>query len=651
MTSIWIALAVLVSGALLALISNRNPARASAIGAGAAVIGSAIGLWSAIDVLLTASEANVIYGEEVLFGGRLIAGIDPLSAFFLTPIFGLGGLTAIYGRPYLLAWSDKKWLGPPWFSFNMLLASMSAVVLARDGLGLLVAWEAMSLSAYSLVSFEHEIESSRRAGWIYLLASHVALALLAFMFLTASRSSGDLEFSSISSATFGTGASTAIFLLALAGFGIKSGLVPFHVWLPEAHAAAPSHVSAMMSGVLIKMGVYGLLRMLSVLPAHAWWGPLLMIFGVVTGIVGITLAISERDLKRALAYSSVENIGVVFLGIGLGMFALSKGRPEIAWLGFAGGLFHVWNHAMMKGLLFLSAGSILHGAGTKDIEQLGGLLKKMPATGVLMIFGAVAISALPPLNGFVSEWLIYLGLMRGKSITLMFSVGLLALIGCLASFCFIRLIGIVFLGAPRSGRVEHAHESPRSMLAPMFALVALSATFAIVPSLALAPISGVLARMMNLAPAGADANLLGAIDGAILVIVLLTSLLLARLIARRGVTADSTWGCGYAAPTARMQYTGGSFSELLASRLIPRAMRPRISEPTLSLFADKAAFSSEIRDPLTRGVYEPFFSRMAGRLTRLRWMQQGVLHIYIAYILVVLVLALGWMSLRTWGVR
>jgi NADH:ubiquinone oxidoreductase subunit 5 (subunit L)/multisubunit Na+/H+ antiporter MnhA subunit len=305
---------------------------------------------------------------------------------------------------------------------------------------------------------------------------------------------------------------------------------------------------------------------------------------------------------------------------------------------------------------------VLHGAGTKDIEKLGGLLKKMPLTGALMIGGGIAISALPPLNGFVSEWLIYLGLMGGGGeqqvgMAMMFSVGLLALIGCLASFCFVRLIGIVLLGAPRSEHAGRAHEASASMLLPMYALAALSAAFAIVPSLALIPIGRVLERSAGLPPVDAGVTMLGLVDGAVLLVVLLTALLLSRLVARRGSTADSTWGCGYAAPTARMQYTGRSFSELLA-RLIPRPMRPRITAPALStddhgersnapLFAGAAAFSSDTRDPITRGVYEPFFTRMAGRLIRLRWMQQGVLHMYVAYILVVLVIALGWMSLRS----
>jgi formate hydrogenlyase subunit 3/multisubunit Na+/H+ antiporter MnhD subunit len=662
MTPFLIALAVLGMGAFAALAFNSTPTRASLFGAAGAVIGGAIGLVGAVLALLDGREATLIFGQEVLFGGRLVAGIDPLSAFFLAPVFLLGILGAIYGRTYLLHYRAEKWLGPPWFSFNLLVASMAAVVLARDGLTFLVAWEAMSLSAYSLVSFEHEIPSSRRAGWIYLIASHVALALLIGMFLTVARSSVSLELATFSALPAGH-SNTAILLLALGGFGIKAGLFPAHVWLPEAHAAAPSHVSAMMSGVLIKMGVYGLLRMIALIGHPSWWGPLLMILGIATGLVGIALALLQRDLKRALAYSSVENVGVVFLGLGLGLYAESRGDTAVAWLGFAGALFHVWNHALMKGLLFLVSGGILHAAGTKDIERLGGLLRRMPFTGALMIVGAVAISALPPLNGFASEWLIYLGLMRGagSSITLLLSVGLLALIGCLASFCFIRLAGMVLLGEPRTEEASRAHEGPPSMVAPIAVLALISILFAVLPAIALAPIDGVIAQISGLppAPSGSRLEAVGMLNGAVIALVFLTALALRALVRRGGSTTGPTWGCGYSAPTARMQYTGRSFSELLASRLIPGRMQPRVQQPSLSftdvhgertdapLFPGKTTFTIEPGDPITRGVYEPFFSRWATRLSRMRWLQQGVLHIYIAYILAALIAALVWMSLRS----
>jgi formate hydrogenlyase subunit 3/multisubunit Na+/H+ antiporter MnhD subunit len=428
MTLYLIALALLIGGGILALVFSAAPERAFWFGATGAIAGGVMGLAASLMALFDPGEASVVIGHEVLFGGRLVAGVDPLSAFFLAPAFALALVASIYGRTYLLGHRGSKWLGPPWFAFNLLIASIAVVAMARDGLTFLVAWEAMALSAYALVTFEQELESSRRAGWIFLIASHVALALLSAMFLLLARTAVTLEFAAFAARVPDPDTTLAIFLLALGGFGIKAGLFPVHVWLPEAHAAAPSHVSAIMSCVLIKMGVYGLLRTITLIGHEAWWGPLLMIAGIVTGLVGISLSLLQRDLKRALAYSSVENVGIIILGIGLGLYGASRGNSAVAWLGFAGALFHVWNHALMKSLLFLVAGSILHATHTKDIEQLGCVLKKMPVTGALMIAGAVAISALPPLNGFVSEWMIYLGLIgegsrSGVSISLLLAIG------------------------------------------------------------------------------------------------------------------------------------------------------------------------------------------------------------------------------------
>src|SRR5262245_54419899 len=286
---------------------------------------------------------------ELLFGGKIAAGLDPLSAFFLVPVFVLGMFAALYGRHYMMHYAGSRWLGPPWIAFDFLIASLAMVLLARDALSFLFSWELMSLSAYTLVAFEHEIESTRRAGWVYLIASHIAMAILFITFLLLGRQAGSLEFASIvEMKTPDPGIAGLVFFLAVLGFGIKAGFVPMHVWLPEAHAAAPSHVSAVMSGVLIKMGIYGILRTVVLLHATAaWWGSLLMIIGIFGGIFGISIALYQRDLKRVFAYSSVENIGIVALGIGIGLWGASANEPRIAALGIAGALFHIWNHALM----------------------------------------------------------------------------------------------------------------------------------------------------------------------------------------------------------------------------------------------------------------------------------------------------------------
>jgi hydrogenase-4 component B len=330
--------------------------------------------------------------------GTLAAGLDPLSAFFLVPVLGLSALAAVYGREYLLAHAPRKSLAPPVFFFNLLVASMVGVVTARDSVLFLVAWELMTVASYMLIVFEDDTPPARRAGWIYLIAAHLGVVCLFAMFLLLGQASGRLEFAGLGASAGST--ATVILVLALVGFGLKAGIVPLHVWLPEAHAAAPSHVSALMSGVVIKMGIYGLLRVMTFLPPARWWGPTLMALGVTGALVGVALALYQRDLKRALAYSSVENIGLIVLGLGIGLWGASRGQARLAALGLAGGMLHLWNHGLMKGLMFLSAGSVLHGAGGKDLERLGGLMKRMPTTGALMILGSTAQWGLPPLNVF-----------------------------------------------------------------------------------------------------------------------------------------------------------------------------------------------------------------------------------------------------------
>ena len=358
---------------------------------------------------------------------------------------------------------------------------MLLVVVARNGVLFLMSWELMSLASFFLVTLEDEKESVRRAGWIYLVAMHLGTAFLLAMFLLLGKNAGSLDFERLSTAAAPSG---VFFLLAVIGFGTKAGFIPMHVWLPEAHPAAPSHVSAVMSGVMIKTGIYGLLRMLTLLgPPPAWWGWTLVAIGVVSGILGVLYALSQHDLKRLLAYHSVENIGIIAMGLGVGVLGISYENPTMAALGFTGGLLHVVNHAVFKSLLFLGAGSVLHATGTGELDRLGGLLKRMPVTGATFLIGAAAISGLPPLNGFVSEFLIYLGAVAGLGsqahiapawpLMSVLVVGGLALIGGLAAACFTKAFGIVFLGEPRSDEAAHAHEAGAAMRWPMVVLAGL----------------------------------------------------------------------------------------------------------------------------------------------------------------------------------
>ena len=651
-----IAIGVLLGTSLLALLAGRNGRAASMIAAIGAVVAALLALPPAIASLGGAAPEDLVVRWSAPLGDVRF-GIDPLSAFFIVPLVVLGALCAVYGGFYLDDQRARRWLAAPACFYNLLLASMLTVLVARDGIVLVMAWEVMTLASFVLVVFDHAEAEVRRAGWIYLVASHLGVACILSMFVLLGRIGG-YDFATVA-ASHSTGVATVAGVLGLVGFGVKAGIVPLHVWLPEAHAAAPSHVSALMSGVLIKLGIYGVLRTITFVGPALPWGPLLVAIGIVGALVGIGLAFYQRDFKRALAYSSVENVGVVLIGLGVGLWGAENAHPLVAALGLCGGLFHIWNHAVMKGLMFLGAGSLLHGAGTRDIGRMGGLMKRMPRTGALLVIGSVAIAAVPPLNGFASEWLMYLGLARigtepgtGGGLWTIFAVAALAMVGVIAVLCFVRLIGLGLLGQPRSETAEHAHESGRGMLVPMIALAitAIGLPFALpILASALEPVIGVLTgRSYDLGVIGDTLAPITVLSGAIWAAGIAAFLVVRRLSRRQ--RAGATWGCGYTVPSARMQYTGASFAEGL-NRLLPRVMRERIVvTPSTDLFPAPGQLNADRQDPFTRAAYEPVVDRMARRAGQLRWMQAGLLHLYVLFIVAAIVIAVTVVSIRDWWV-
>jgi len=656
------ALATLVVGGLLALVASFASARLSSVlGAGSCVVGCALGAVYALGALRTGGGGSLTLSWEVPYGWLRIE-TDALSAFFLVPVFGLGGLAAIYGAGYLDARGRRLPIGVAWLAYSWLLASMALVVVARQALLFLVAWEVMSLCAFVCVTFEREDEAVARAGWVYLIASHVGAALLVAFFLVFGREAHGFDFDALAAAAPRPAVTGLLAVLAITAFGIKVGFVPLHVWLPEAHAAAPSHVSAVMSGVLLKVGLYGVLRTLLLLRAPPpWIGPALVVVGLLGAVVGIALASYQRDMKRVLAYSSIENMGLITLGVGAAFWGWAAGRPEAAALALAAALLHTWNHTLMKGLMFLAAGSVMHGSGTKDLERLGGVLRRMPRTGGLMLVGSVAIAGLPPLNGFVSEWVLYVALVRSAlvspratSVFVLLAVGVVATVGALAGLAFVRLVGTALLGQPRSEGATHAHESSWLMVLPMAALASACAGVALFPQPILGAVSTVADELLRsrgtLTGADLPAGKLGGFNAAILALVVAGFALASLVVGRRPAATGATWGCGYAQPTARMQYTASAFSEMLSERLVPRVLRPRLMAPRdTALFPAPATFSADRRDPVTRGFYEPFVAGWADRLTRLRWMQQGRLNVYLVYVLVALLVGLAWSSVASWS--
>ncbi|MGD0389186.1 MAG: proton-conducting transporter membrane subunit [Tepidisphaeraceae bacterium] len=652
MTMLLLAVAILVCTGLAALLATASPRAATMLGAGGAVVACAIGVIAAPPFLFGAPAESVHLAWSVPYGSFFVE-VDALAAFFLLPIFVLSALAAVYGAQYLLAWRGRKSLGAAWLFYNLLVASMVLVVLAHNGVLFLLAWEAMALSSYFLVTFEDEQDTVRQAGWTYLVASHLGTAFLLAMFVLLGRGGGSLDFDRYSSANAG-----ALFLLALVGFGTKAGFMPLHVWLPEAHPAAPSHVSALMSGVMIKMGIYGLLRTLTFLgPPPAWWGRLLIAIGLTSGVLGVLLALAQHDLKRLLAYHSVENIGIIALGLGVGLLGVSGGSSALVVLGFGGALLHVLNHALFKGLLFLGAGSVLHGAGTREIDHLGGLAKRMPWTATTFLVGAVAISGLPPLNGFVSEFLIYLGAFNGVTqhapgaVPLLAAIAGLALIGGLATACFTKAFGVVFLGQPRSEHAVHAHEAGAAMRWPMALLAAGCVLIGFCAPLALRPLAGVLHLLSGLAPpaiaeqlAGAAGPLRFVVAGSVAFLALVAALawLRRRLLAGRSVAQSVTWDCGYAQPSARMQYTASSFAQPLMTLFAPLLRTRRTLAAPEGYFPRAASLTTATPDAARIALYEPAFSGVAWMLARLRWLQHGRIQLYVLYIALTLLVLLVW---------
>jgi hydrogenase-4 component B len=656
MCLILLAVSILVLSGVLSLFLGRQARRATIIGVGGAVLGGVIGLVPTVSVLWT-GRVETWRGVWQVPLGSFFVQLDALSAFFLLPILGLATVAALYGGEYLMAYRSRKNLGAAWFFFNLLVASMVMVALARNGVLFLLAWEIMSLASFFLVTFENEQESVRQAGWTYLVATHLGTAFLLVLFLLLGRQAGSLDFDRFLAASGSIAPMAGVaFSLALIGFGTKAGFMPLHVWLPEAHPAAPSHVSALMSGVMIKTGIYGLLRTLTFLgPPASWWGWVLIGIGLVSGLGGVLFALAQHDLKRLLAYHSVENIGIIALGLGVGVLGLALHQPALAVLGLAGGLLHVLNHALFKGLLFLGAGAVIHATGTRDIEHLGGLIRRMPWTAAMFCTGSVAICGLPPLNGFVSEFLIYVGAFTGLGLSGVSVWGTatitgLAMIGGLAVACFTKAFGIVFLGEPRTGH-PHGHEAGWLMLAPMAVLALGCVGVGFLAPQVVAAMKPVIRSVTGLGNAAIEGGLSLAIEplrwvvsasGIFVLIIGLLVWLRHRLLAGREVSISGTWDCGYARPTARMQYTASSFAQPLTNMFGSLLRTRRRYEAPDGFFPVHAAFHSETDDLFQENLFRPALRGIERLLLWCHWLQQGRVQLYILYVAVTLLVLLVW---------
>jgi hydrogenase-4 component B len=623
---------------------------------------------TAIAILSSIIAFRALAGEnsEYLFQGSLVTGkipvrIDALSGWFILIINFTCITGAFYGMQYMKVYrTQKDNLSLHCISFILVQSSLISICSLQNTIVFLIAWEIMALSSFILIIFEHNKRETLKAGINFLIQSHICIMFLTLGFIWVVLRMNSYDFNAITlfSTSYSLLTGVALFLCFFIGFAIKAGFVPFHTWLPYAHPAAPSHVSGVMSGVIIKIGIYGIMRMLLLIKSdYIVIGYSILFISIVTGIYGVMLAIIQHNLKRLLAYHSIENIGIIGIGIGLGCIGIGKGNHLLTVLGFAGALLHTLNHSLFKSLLFYGAGNVYQATHTMDIEKLGGLAKRMPHTTFLFLIGALAICGLPPFNGFVSEFLIYNGMftgLHGSDNAFLSSIvcGLfgLALIGGLAMLCFTKAFGSVFLGTARHHFRHTPAEAGFGKLIPMYAVVLLIITIGLFPKAFIEALSQPLILFTHTTPFNIQPGILPVTEALSMIgICAMSFLLLAGLIylIRRRMSINQpqnfepTWGCGYIAPTSKMQYTASSFI---------RAYR-KLAEPFLSISKKKKEITEVF--PKTGGqethpydkaekwfidyplqLLKTFFNRFA-------FLQNGNLQFYILYGIVFISIVLG----------
>jgi formate hydrogenlyase subunit 3/multisubunit Na+/H+ antiporter MnhD subunit len=597
-------------------------------------------------------------GQVISFSlpGSVVTGpipirIDALSGWFILVVnfvFLTGGW---YGLFYMNTYKyQRKKISLHSIAFILLHASLVSLLAVQNSIVFLVAWEVMMFSAFICVIFEHEKEATLKAGINYLIQSHVCVVLLVTGFLWVAFKTGSFDFRAITtfSASQHSAGSIFLFMVFFAAFALKAGFVPFHTWLPYAHPAAPSHISGIMSGVLIKSGIYGILRMLLLIRADfTTIGYVILTFSVISGLYGVMLAIVQHDLKKLLAYHSVENIGIIGIGIGIGCIGMGTGNHVLASLGFAGALLHTANHALFKSLLFYTAGMVYQATHTLNIEHLGGLIKKMPQTALLFLIAAVAISGIPPFNGFISEFIIYTGLYQwlqsaslNSLVFLLLLILGLVLIGGLAMLCFTKAFGVVFLGTPRQEFHHEVKEGPFLQLLPLWLIAAVIAFIGLCPRLfinILVQPVGLLTGDQGVANdtfAGPSFGTLTSVSYAAWGLVILTLIVFFvrnRVMSKRTISAGPTWGCGYVAPSAKLQYTAGSFVRSYVKLNKATLLFEKKEKEVVGLFPAESHYESNAYDKFEKWLIDKPVASFKTFLKRFLFLQNGSLQSYILY--------------------
>lgn len=622
-------------------------------GAGAVLVLASIvsGLVSGISI-----ERMIYFSQPI---GEIRFVIDPLSSFFIA-VISLGAvLSAVYTPAYMKHYEKSR--SAYYFFTQVLFLSMILLTTVQNVLAFLTLWEIMSISSFLLLAFENEKRDVFKAAIKYLIFMHVGFIFIAAAFILLSVFSGSMDFNSFRSVFVKYQALVpVIFLLFFAGFGMKAGFFPFHSWLPDAHTAAPVPVSAVMSGIMIKTGIYGILRILTLIGEPPMLlSYLVLALSIITAFWGIVYSLSNRDLKRVLAYSSIENIGIIGIGMGIGMLGLSYHASLITLLGFSGAFLHIFNHFLFKSLLFYGSGSVYLAAHTRDLEKLGGLSKNMPATAALFLTGAAAISALPPLNGFWSELLIYLGILQGihagsgvLSLVSVVSLCALSLIGALVLYSFARAYSVAFSGHPRSPEAANAKEQGPLFILPMIVLAALIAAVGLFPQTVFRFLSALTAGIFIQGPLPELKQTSSVVAMTSYLSYGLIFLFLAIFVWRyirmpdRKVRSADTWSCGYRYTDSReipkLQYTAASFSESLLGLFRYFVVRKITLQKPEGLFPEQGSFEMKTREGADKWLYNPLAKSLAAFMDRFVWMQSGSTRRYVLYGIITLILAMIW---------
>jgi hydrogenase-4 component B len=657
------ALTFAAAGLLSLLLRGSDRAARVLSGLGGAAA-SVVGLIAALAAFTDGDAVLELAGFSAF--GHFALHMDGFSAFMVGAISLLALAASIYSIGYVHEYRGRG-CGELGFFNNIFIAAMLMVVTIANAFYFLIFWELMTLASYFLVIFEQEKKESVSAGYLYFLIAHIGTALIMLSFFILYQNTGSFDFESFRSATLPLGAKSLIFLLAFFGFGAKAGIVPLHIWLPRAHPAAPSHVSALLSGVMIKTAIYGLIRLcVDILGTPLWWwGFVVLCFGGLSALLGIVYALDERDLKRLLAYSSVENVGIILMGVGVGMMGMSLQLPALAAIGFLAALYHLLNHAMFKGLLFMGAGAVVYSAHTRNMNEMGGLARAMPWTSFVFLVGAVAISAIPPLNGFVSEWFVFQSLFIASNAELgalrvfapLFAV-LLGLVGAMAAMTFVKAYGTTFTGQPRSIHAKEAVEVPGSMLAGM-SVLAIAAVLLGLAAPWVAPFIGGIAAQVANVPAETLANGIQIFPGneaqgvlsTPIIFLLLAGLLAFPLVAvfalgghKAGQRVDADpWACGYGYQP-QMGISATNFAQPMLAAYRPLyALRALAQKPLdgIASLAKRFGASLPAAEPvLERSVSQPIFAFVRTVGGWVQRMQMGDLRMYCLYIFIALAVLL-----------